>query len=73
MESWWINNFLYYLLKKYMKVNINWTTITNQVNWKWEVEVEMTDEEFNSLETDAGELLKIIRSIILTTKNNKKA
>jgi four helix bundle protein len=32
----------------------------------------ITDEEFNSLEADASELLKIIRSIILSTKKNKK-
>lgn len=32
----------------------------------------ITREEFNSLESDANELLKIIRSIIITTKNNKK-
>lgn len=32
----------------------------------------ITIEEFDSLESDANELLKIIRSIIITTKNNKK-
>ncbi|MRT94008.1 four helix bundle protein [Ancylomarina sp. 16SWW S1-10-2] len=31
----------------------------------------ITTEEYQSLESDATELLKIIRSIILTTKNNK--
>jgi len=31
----------------------------------------ITREEFQSLESDASELLKIIRSIILTTKRNK--
>ena len=32
----------------------------------------ITNEEFDSLESDANELLKIIRSIILTTKKNKE-
>jgi four helix bundle protein len=31
----------------------------------------ITTEEYQSLESDANELLKIIRSIILTTKKNK--
>lgn len=31
----------------------------------------ITKEEFHSLESDASELLKIIRSIILSTKKNK--
>jgi len=31
----------------------------------------ITAEEFRSLESDASELLKLIRSIILTTKKNK--
>jgi four helix bundle protein len=32
----------------------------------------ITTDEFQSLEVDASELLKIIRSIILSTKKNKK-
>jgi len=32
----------------------------------------ITKEEFDSLEADANELLKIIRSIILSTKKNIK-
>lgn len=32
----------------------------------------ITREEFDSLEADASELLKLIRSIILTTKKNEK-
>ncbi len=42
-----------------------WLELLKETNY-------ITDEEFNSLEADARELLKIIRSIILSVKKNKK-
>lgn len=44
--------------------SLYWVELLRETNY-------LNENEFNSIKTDAAELLKIIRSIIITSKNKK--